>query len=93
MTNEELEKKLEITQKALEDTQNAVLTLAEVVYRTRAVLQIHGVLDDLDSSYIKRELSEDEYKAKYKEQHSLDNLLNQLFMFTPTDDKEKNNEN
>ena len=91
MTNEELEKELEVTQKALGATQEAALKLAETVYRTICVLRIHGVVDDLEYSYIKGELSDGEYKEKYKEQNSLNNLLNQLFMF-PTDDKEKNNE-
>lgn len=79
MTNDELEKELEITQKVLKDTQEAVLKLAEALYRTRAILLIHGVIDDLDNSYIKGELSDAEYKEKYKEQNSLDNLLSQMF--------------
>lgn len=82
----ELEKKLAITQKALLDTQEALLKLAETVYRAKAVLHVHDVIDDLDSSYIKGELSDDEYKEKYKEQNSLSNLLNQMFMF-PTNEE------
>ena len=94
MTNEELEKELEITQKALGNTQQALITLGDMVNRTRALLKAKGVIDDLDISYIKGELSADEYKKKYKEQNSLNNLFNQMFMSTlPTNDKENNNEN
>lgn len=86
MTNEELEKELEVTQKALGAAQEATLKLAETVYRTIGVLQIHSVVDDLEYSYIKGELSADEYKEKYKEQNSLSNLLDQMFMF-PTNEE------
>lgn len=94
MTNEELEKELEITQKALGNTQQALITLGDMVNKTRAILKAKGIIDDLDISFIKGELSADEYKKKYKEQNSLNNLFNQMFMFTlPTNDKENNNEN
>ena len=93
MTNEELEKELEITQKALGNTQREILKFVDTVYRTISILKAKGVLDDLDISYIKGELSADEYKKKYKEQNSLNNLFNQMFMSTlPTNDKEKNND-
>ena len=93
MTNEELEKELEITQKALGNTQQALITLGDMVNRTRALLKAKGVIDDLDISYIKGELSADEYKKKYKEQNSLNNLFNQMFMSSyPTNDKENHNE-
>lgn len=100
MTKEELKKELEITQKALEDTQKAMLTLAEAVYRTKAVLQIHSIIDDLDSSYIKGELSDDEYKERYKEQNSLTNLFsqqlhrkyNQMFNVLASDEEGSPNE-
>ena len=94
MTNEELEKELEITQKALGNTQQALITLGDMVNKTRAILKAKGIIDDLDISYTKGELSADEYKKKYKEQNSLNNLFNQMFMSTlPTNDKENNNEN
>ena len=91
MTNEELEKELEETKKELAETQKALLTLAGMVGRTRAVLRkIHNVIDDLDISYIKGELTEEEYIKKYKEQNSLSNVFMSLFNSIPTtDDKEK----
>ena len=93
MTNEELEKELERTQKALGNTQQALITLADMVNKTRALLKAKGVIDDLDISYIKGELSAEEYKEKYHEQNSLNNLFNQMFMSVyPTNDKEKNSE-
>ena len=93
MTNEELEKELERTQKALGNTQQALMTLGDMVNKTRALLKAKGVIDDLDISYIKGELSAEEYKEKYREQNSLNNLFNQMFMSVyPTNDKEKNNE-
>lgn len=87
MTNEELEKELEITQKALGNTQQALITLGDMVNKTRALLKAKGVIDDLDISYIKGELSVEEYKEKYKEQNNLNNLLNQMFMF-PTNEEQ-----
>lgn len=91
MTNEELEKELEETKQALAETQKALLTLAGMVGRTRAVLRkVHNVIDDLDISYIKGELTEEEYIKKYKEQNSLSNVFMSLFNSIPTtDDKEK----
>lgn len=91
MTLEELEKELEETKKELAETQKALLTLAGMVGRTRAVLRkVHNVIDDLDISYIKGELTEEEYIKKYKEQNSLSNVFMSLFNSIPTtDDKEK----
>lgn len=91
MTLEEMEKELEETKKELAETQKALLTLAGMVGRTRAVLRkIHNVIDDLDISYIKGELTEEEYIKKYKEQNSLSNAFMSLFNSIPTtDDKEK----
>lgn len=91
MTLEEMEKELEETKKELAETQKALLTLAGMVGRTRAVLRkIHNVIDDLDISYIKGELTEEEYIKKYKEQNSLSNVFMSLFNSIPTtDDKEK----
>lgn len=82
MTLEEMEKELEETKKELAETQKALLTLAG------------NVIDDLDISYIKGELTEEEYIKKYKEQNSLSNAFMSLFSSIPTtDDKEKGNEN
>lgn len=94
MTNEELEKELEETKKELAETQKALLTLAGMVGRTRAVLRkIHNVIDDLDISYIKGELTEEEYIKKYKEQNSLANAFNMLFNMPTTDDKKEEDNN
>lgn len=91
MTLEELEKELEETKQKLAETQKALLTLAGMVGRTRAVLRkVHNVIDDLDILYIKGELTEEEYIKKYKEQNSLSNAFMSLFGSIPTtNDKEK----
>ena len=87
MTNEELVKALEVTQEG-------VTTLADVLGRMIAVLRVHGVLTDLDSSYIKMKITEDDYIKQYKDQNKLSNLYGQIFnqMFQTdvfTEDKKK----
>lgn len=90
MTNEELENELEETKQELAETQEALLTLGELLGKLRAILEFHGAIDDLDISYIKGELTEEEYIKKYKEQNSLSNAFMSLFNSIPTtDDKEK----
>ena len=90
MTNKELENELEETKQALAETQEALLTLGELVGKLRAVLKVHGAIDDLDISYIKGEITDEEYVTKYKEQYSLTNaFLSVLGTIPTTDNKEK----
>lgn len=72
MTNEELEKELEITQKALSE-------LIDFCGRMRDILVAHGPLTELDNKYIIGELSVDEYVKQYKEQNSLAYAFHNLF--------------
>lgn len=91
MNNEEIARELEETQRALGDTQEALLQVCEVCARLRCVLRVKGVVDDLDNSFIKLTISEDEYTKKYKEQNSLSSLYSQLFDPTRWADIIKNN--
>ncbi len=94
MTNEELEKELEETKKGLAETQKVILELTGMVARTWVVLRkVPNVIDDLDISYIKGELTEEEYIKKYKEQNTSSNAFMSLFSsIQTTNDKEKENE-
>lgn len=91
MTLEEMEKELEETKKELAETQEVILTLTGMLGRTWSVLRkFPNGIDDLDISYIKGELTEEEYIKKYKEQNSLSNAFMSLFGSIPTtNDKEK----
>lgn len=84
MTNEELEKELK-------ETQEAVTWLSDTCARLVDVLIVKGNIDSLDKSYMRGELSKDEYIQKYKEQNSLDNLFNMMFQTTAFTDKKDNN--
>lgn len=72
MTNAELEE-------ALKHTQEALLKVCETCAKMRCILVARGILDELDNSYIKCQMSEEEYVKKHEEQYSLTNLFNQMF--------------
>lgn len=80
MTNEKLEKELK-------ETQEAIKWLSDTTARLVDVLIVKGDIDSLDKSYMRGDLSKDEYIQKYKEQNSLDNLFNMMFQTTAFTDK------
>ena len=84
MTNEELEKELK-------ETQEAIKWLSDTTARLVDVLIVKGDIDTLDKSYMRGDLSKDEYIQKYKEQNSLGYLFNQMFQTTTFTDKQDNN--
>lgn len=83
MTNEKLEKELK-------ETQEAIKWLSDTTARLVDVLIVKGDIDSLDKSYMRGDLSKDEYIQKYKEQNSLDNLFNMMFQTTAFTDKKEN---
>ena len=86
MTNEELEKELK-------ETQEAIKWFSDTTARLVDVLIVKGNIDNLDKSYMRGDLSREEYIQKYKEQNSLDNLFNLMFQTTAfTDKKDDNND-